>query len=627
MKQYINHTIIVGALTLSMLGVNTSCTDYLDKSPYSDIAENDPYKNYKNFQGFVEELYNCIPIISNNEYHNSINLGEEEYWQPDELRFFARSVDYGDFWGWTTCYYSYPNHRRSGKANSNSHTDKGNLWELAWYGIRKANIGIANLDKLVGATDEERRLIEGQLYFFRGWFHFMLMEWWGGMPYIDYVIPADVTPQLPRLSWRECAEKCVADFDHAIPLVPVDWDQTTVGKNTLGNNNIRINKVMALAYKGKTLLWAGSPLMNWASGGERDTYDTELCKRGADALGEALKLCDDTKRYELADMSEYSDLFLVHNAGGKLNGVKEAIFRENLAYYDKRWQFNMINDFRPTNITASGLKCYPTANYVNYFGMQNGYPIKNLAASDAQSGYDPKYPWKNRDPRLYKTIMFDGMKYMSTGGKSGSVELYTGGKHSKEAIPKNGCFTGYLNMKLCPQLMNPVDGYTSGNVVIFSLMRLADVYLMYAEAAAVGYGSPQGKATTYDMTAEQAINVIRQRAGVNDVLPQFTDNTTHFLDEVRRERAVELAFEGFRFTDLRRWMLIDKSPYTLKTKIEFDRGVSSSSYNYDKPEENMVKNLREEVILERKYTDRHYWLPLPKDDVYLYEGFYQNPGW
>ena len=291
---------LLSVITLTGMIGFTSCTDYLDKSPNSDIAENDPYKNFKNFQGFIEELYNRIPIVSNNDYHTCINYGEDEYWEPQELRLFARNIDYGDFWGWTTCYYSYPTTRSSGGLGRNSH---GNLWKDCWYGIRKANIGIANLDNLISATQEERNLIEGQLYFFRAWFHFMLMEWWGGMPYIDEVLASDVAPTLSRLTWQECAEKCVADFDHAIPLLPVDWDQTTAGAATLGLNDSRINKIMAMAYKGKTLLWAGSPLMNWASGGARE-YDVERCKRAADALGEALKITEETKRYELASMED-----------------------------------------------------------------------------------------------------------------------------------------------------------------------------------------------------------------------------------------------------------------------------------------------------------------------------------
>lgn len=258
--------------------------------------------------------------------------------------------------------------------------------------------------------------------------------------------------------------------------------------------------------------------------------------------------------------------------------------------------------------------------------MQNGYPINDMTKADAESGYDPTHPWKNRDPRFYKTIMFDGVKWKSTGGAGGTAELFTGGRESEEANEKKGCFTAYMNSKLCPQLMNTVDGYKENNIMILSLMRLADVYLMYAEATAVGYNGPKGKAATYSLTAEEALNKIRERAGVAPVLDKFLGSTTDFLSELRRERAVELSFEGFRFIDLRRWMLLTQYPYTLKTKIEFDR-ADPSDYNYDEPEENAIKNLREVVLLERKYTDRHYWYPLPKKDVSMYEGFYQNPGW
>ena len=623
MNKYINRIFLTSALAVTgLLGV-TSCTDYLDKAPESDYAENDPYKNFTNFQGFTEELYNCIPVVSNSEYHTCFNYGEDVYWEPQETRLQSRNVDNGDFWGWTSAYYGYP--RSGGTAGTSTRRDKGDLWTNAWYAIRKANLGIANLNNLVSATEEERNLIEGQLYFFRAWFHFMVMEWWGGMPYIDTVLPTDETPTLPRLTWQECAEKCVADFDHAAALLPIDWDETTAGKVTLGKNNMRINKIMALAYKGKTLLWAGSPLMNWASGGARE-YNVELCKRAAEALGEALQLSESTGRYELADFSQYNDIFLMHNSNGTLNGLKEAIFQENLLDYTARWRWNMINDFRPQSIEPSGIKCYPTANYVNYFGMQNGYPIEDMTKADAESGYDPTHPWKNRDPRFYKVIMFDGVKFSDGGGAGGSAELFTGGRESEEVNPNKGCFTGYMNSKLCPQLMNSGSTYKENNIMILNLMRLADVYLMYAEAAAVGYGSPQGKATTYSLTAEDAINKVRDRAGVAHVLDKFLGSTTDFLSEVRRERAVELAFEGFRFMDLRRWMLLTQSPYTLKTKIEFDR-ADPDNYNYDAPEENAIKNLREVVLFERQYTDRHYWYPLLRKDVNIYEGFNQNPGW
>jgi hypothetical protein len=96
------------------------------------------------------------------------------------------------------------------------------------------------------------------------------------------------------------------------------------------------------------------------------------------------------------------------------------------------------------------------------------------------------------------------------------------------------------------------------------------------------------------------------------------------MSEVRRERAVELAFEGFRFIDLRRWMLLLDDKYQVKKAVEFDR---DGAIDYTKPQEAKVKNLSETVLFQRKFTDRHYWFPLPKNDVNLYEEFVQNPGW
>jgi hypothetical protein len=121
-----------------------------------------------------------------------------------------------------------------------------------------------------------------------------------------------------------------------------------------------------------------------------------------------------------------------------------------------------------------------------------------------------------------------------------------------------------------------------------------------------------------------AINVLRDRAGVGHVAPAFTGSLSAFMPELRRERAVELSFEGHRFNDLRRWLLLIKRPYTLKKTVYFDRAGTFSTTD---PQDNAVKNLREEIILERKFTTKHYWLPLKTSDVTLYPGFNQNPGW
>jgi starch-binding outer membrane protein, SusD/RagB family len=635
MYKFFNKIAIVSAVLMAGMFGLASCEDYLDKSPLSDIDSEEAFKDFRNFQGFTEQLYSTIPLTTGADYHCNWNFGEDELWEINELRLFAYQIDQGNYWAWNTA--GYTTFRTiGGNPQNNERAEKGRLYGLCWYGIRKANVGIANLANLKEATEEQRNFIEGQLYFFRGWYHFMLMQYWGGLPYVDYLLPSDEPLRLPRLSYAQTAEKAAADFQRAADLLPVNWDDTATGGQTKGNNNIRINKVMALAYLGKNLLWAASPLMNEESTGNAN-YNVDLCKRAADALGQALKICDETKRYELAAFTQYREVFYTFNQSGKIPGLKEAIFFENLTESTSRWRWNQVNDYRPMLINASGLKVYPTANYVNYYGMANGLPIPNAEMADAESGYDPEYPWKDRDPRFYNDIIFDGLMCTQTVNNGTTTaqrqrkyaSLFTGGLYRTDT-PNKAVRTGYMNKKFTDQLMNDNDGFKENNVMILSYMRLADVYLLYAEATAVGYGGATATSNSYGLSAADAVDAIRLRAGAGKVADKFKTDTETFLSEVRRERAVELSFEGHRFVDLRRWKLLLQKPYTLKMSVEFDRADPTNAF-YTQTElqkrNARVLNLRHNILVERSFGVRHYWFPFLQSDVNIYPELKQNPGW
>lgn len=638
-KQYISCSLLL----LAALTLNTSCKEYLDKEPKSDIDPTQPYLNFRNFQGFVEELYAAMPIMTGHQYHSCWNFGEDDYWEPTETRMLTYAIDQGNYWGWNECLYSYFKEKQDGMNTAtgdrmiNNVSSKGYLYGLCWFGIRKANIGLANLDKMVDATQEEKNFIAGQLYFFRAWNHFMLMQYWGGIPYLDRALSSSETYTLPRLSYQETAEKAAEDFQKAADLLPIDWDQTATGKTTLGKNVIRINKVMALAYLGKDLLWAGSPMMNQESTGNA-TYNADFCKRAADAFAQVLKICDETGIYELADFDHYSDIFYTYKQN-KVNGVKEVLFYENMATcHIGVWRWNLVNDWRPPLINNSGIKCYPAANYTDYFGMANGLPIPDITKPDAASGYNPEYPYKDRDPRFYANFIYDAVKTVKNGSKilkdglpderKQYASMFEGGLYRTDT-PSKCCFTGYMNMKFTSQYMNDFDDYKEGNVLVMPLVRLADVYLMYAEATANGYGSATATASGYGLTAVGAVDKIRDRAGVGHVDAKFLGSVDQFMSEVRRERAVELSFEGHRFTDLRRWLLLDKAPYNKKTAVYFDRAADQTDKErYENPKNNHVLNLREVVLTERHYSlPKHNWFPFPKKDVQMYPEFKQNPGW
>lgn len=387
---------------------------------------------------------------------------------------------------------------------------------------------------------------------------------------------------------------------------------------------------MALGYLGKNLLFAGSPLMNYESTGSR-TYNEDYCKRAADAFGELLTLVDGGQtQYALLPFEDYHTNFFTTGQNWRIPGGTEAIFRP--PYFDANASnWGISKQYLPAVIGGGDIKFLPTANYVNYYGMANGLPLPNdITKADPASGYDPNYPWRGRDPRFYNDIIYDGLMVVqgSMGGGNPDdkwANLYTGGSYRNVV---NGSRTGYVNRKFIPLTANDLDnghGYGNSLHLMVPYMRLADIYLMYAEAAVMGYGSPSASSPEYSKTAADAINVIRDRAGVDHVAAQFLGSPDAFLSEVRRERAVELAFEAHRFNDLRRWLLLNEEPYTIKTSIEFDRAAPLDPAN--PPSENRVVNLEEKVILQRDFTEKHYWLPLKVNDVNLYPEFYQNPGW
>lgn len=623
MKTKLKYYLYALATTL-LLGV-VSCTEYLDRAPDSVIAPDDAYKNFTNFQGFVERMYHLTPDLAKHYWVSSFNWGEDEVVTIGNGEYLMGfSIDRGNY--------------RDYIGNGTSFLDRSwspggdrfakSVWGGSWYGIRVANMGLQAIadGKMTDASQEEKDLVTGQLYFMRAWFYFQLTQYWGGLPYIDTVLPSDEPLTLPRESYRENAEKMAADFQKAADLLPIDWDDTEVGRRTLGNNALRANKIWALSMLGKTYLYAGSPLMANGINGPR-TYDAEMCKKAADTFGQLLSMVETGQtQYALVDFEDYSSLFYTNQQNWLMPGGTEAIVRSPTYGPDSYWR--QINSYQPSAMAeGDGIVLAPAANYVNYYGMANGMPL-----NDPESGFDPTHPWKNRDPRFYNDIIYDGVKVVSgtitnqEDEKWRYASLYTGGDYVND--PRTVSRTGYLNYKFIPLGANKWDltyGYSYSTHFHLTWVRLADVYLMYAEAAAQGYGSPSGKSSNFSKNAVEALNTIRERAGVDPLADKYAGNLEGFMGELRRERAVELAFEGHRFNDLRRWLLLTEYPYNIKTRQHFDR-ASELDPKVD-PKENAVLNWDEEVIQTRNLTSKHYWLPFNTDDVSMYPEFYQNPGW
>ena len=652
----------------------TSCTDWLEKDPEAIVAEDEAFKNYRNFQGYIEEIYNLIPDKEKVNYCTAWNFGDDAVHNTEGYAHMDHQVDLGNYRNWytnTQCWL------KGGDYNGR----RQSLWDNSWYCIRKCNMGIENIKSLVG-TDEERDLLLGQMYFFRAWWHFELMCYFGGLPYIDQAFEASNIPELPRLSFQECADRCAEDFERAYNLLPLDaqgWDETLAGMQTSGKNDLRINKFMALCYLGKCYLWAGSPLMKEmekaktggvpqllgaSSNGKTYDYDVAYCKKAAEAFGKALDMVTKGQvTYKLAEYkysdiynhvrdenaeTNYSDIFYTVKQNWNMPGTTEAIFRGVYPGANSaNWNCAKIFGPKVEGLVAHDkIIHHPTANVIDQYGMSNGEPIYLVENGEykinPEAHWDPEHPYKDRDPRFYHDIVFDGFHYVlstdaltSTQKKHEYCSLYTGGAMRGVA---DGSSTGYFIQKLVPHQCNEGDKWYDWDYAFQSYlpyMRLAEIYLMYAEARAA-FANDKADLNARDycstLSAVDCINALRDRVNSPDypmehVVARFIENPKLFMAEVRRERAVELSFEGFRWCDLQRWLLLTEPPYTVKYSHEFERLEADTWFKDHDPKDARVGNFHKEELITRRLESKHYWFPLPDKDIYLYEGFAQNPGW
>jgi hypothetical protein len=501
-------------------------------------------------------------------------------------------------------------------------------------GIRKANIVLSNEDLLVNLTQAEKNVILGQAYFFRAYFHNQIMKFWGRFPHIQEVFVGTITIARPE-TYREVALSINEDYKKAAELLPVNWDDEPYGIQTRGINQNRLSKGIAYAYQGKNLLLAASPLMffNNQPGINTYQYDTELAEMAANAFAEFLKILDQNDIYELASGDKYEEVFwktpVPNTWPGLSPGARELIFSSPSGSRGFANLFMCTGVPRDiNNVNGSGMNS-PTHNYIhNNFGMSNGLSIEDdvakIAGQDHNTIYNPSSPFDNRDPRFYRWIVTDRESVGSKGtipARHKTFQFYSDdgtenrnpGIHRKTSASR----TGYGHKKFYPIIEGEYHSNNWNNIIgqykgLRLHMRVTDVYLMYAEALHVARGA-NSPADSYPLTALQAINLIRNRSGVPDVHPSIVSNSNKFMDEIRRERAVELCFEGHRWVDIRRWGIAHLDKYRIKTALDFDKG-----WTY----------FRASTLVDRvcEYP-KHYWLPFQANQTQFYEGFPQNPGW
>jgi hypothetical protein len=242
----------------------------------------------------------------------------------------------------------------------------------------------------------------------------------------------------------------------------------------------------------------------------------------------------------------------------------------------------------------------PSQNLVDGYEMTNGKAI-----TEPTSGYDPLNPYLNRDPRLAQTILTN-----NTLWNDSTVKAYIGGV---DGIGKtSSTTTGYFLKKFVQEKVQLPTAKTASHV--WHIFRYGEVLLNYTEAMNEAFG-PDVVPAGFKLSSVAAINLIRNRTGVG--MPNVPTGLSQavFRDKIRAERRVELAFEGHRFWDVRRWMIADQTENAPLRGMRITKTGNTFSYEVVKVED-------------RKFTaPAMYRYPVPYSELVKYGSWTQTTGW
>ncbi|MCX4333827.1 MAG: RagB/SusD family nutrient uptake outer membrane protein [Bacteroidales bacterium] len=471
-------------------------------------------------------------------------------------------------------------------------------WNRCFNGIYAANLFLENSDEVemdyLKYDPNKSEQAKYQLYldniervryevrFLRAFFYFELVQRYGGVPILErtYGVGDDYL-RVGRNTLEECIGFIVSECDEAAENLPAIYESADVGRATRG---------AALALKSRTLLFAASDLFNspeWAGGyGSPELISLSGDRKQQwDAAARASKAVLDLAEARYTLLSDYSDIFL------KSYINNEAIF---VRRYGSSYGFESVNLSVGFDRGNSGTA--PSQNLVDAFETKSGKPFDWSNPSMAAD------PYADRDPRLGYTVITNNSVF-----KDRTMEIFEGGRDGEGVV--NATRTGYYLKKYVDPDVDLLQG--RGTVHAWIIFRLAEMYLNYAEAMNEAYGPSDDH--NYGMTALEAVNKIRQRKSVN--MPGIPSGITReeLRERIRNERRVELAFEGHRMFDVRRWMIAEE---TLGVPL---RGVTakrnSQTFLYTPKD---VEN--------RFFRPAMYFYPIPQTDCTI-SGWVQNPLW
>lgn len=522
---------------LAFAAIMVSCADdFLDKVPLDKLSEDAVFNSPQLAESYVNALYPVLPDPF--QEGNISNITDESF-----FRYGGSSTRYmydGRLSPSTIIYIS------EGGSAHDSRTTVLNIWNRAYEFIYKMNYFLR------AAESEDSRLeketadrLKGEVYFLRAWAYYNLIQRYAGVPIIKvpHSIGGEEDFSVERSNFDDCVDFILEDIDKADALLPTK-DATPRG---------RVNKDVALALRARVTLLAASKLFNDPDSPQssifKGAYDYQgKWQRAYDACKAMVDRADVDGAYALDDKySDYwKDLDSPELIWAKYFVVTEDIDKAQL-YYSIEY-YNGWTSMQPTQ-----------AMMIDY-EMNNGKKF-----FEEGSGFDPKKPFANRDPRFYYSIATPFSKYgvIEDGSyneydlqmyllfKDKTREDFTADKTMPDYTDKAKDLAHavtHTGLEL-RKWYDPQKPITDKQTItpFYPWFRLAEFYLNFAECAYML--GKEDECRTY-------INKVRGRADVN--MPPVTEGGTSLWDRLVNERRIEMAFEFTRYFDVRRWMIADK---------------------------------------------------------------------
>ncbi|MBO5075594.1 MAG: RagB/SusD family nutrient uptake outer membrane protein [Bacteroidales bacterium] len=522
---------------LAFAAIMVSCADdFLDKVPLDKLSEDAVFNSPQLAESYVNALYPVLPDPF--QEGNISNITDESF-----FRYGGSSTRYmydGRLSPSTIIYIS------EGGSAHDSRTTVLNIWNRAYEFIYKMNYFLR------AAESEDSRLeketadrLKGEVYFLRAWAYYNLIQRYAGVPIIKvpHSIGGEEDFSVERSNFDDCVDFILEDLDKADALLP-SKDATPRG---------RVNKDVALALRARVTLLAASKLFNDPDSPQssifKGAYDYQgKWQRAYDACKAMVDRADVDGAYALDDKySDYwKDLDSPELIWAKYFVVTEDIDKAQL-YYSIEY-YNGWTSMQPTQ-----------AMMIDY-EMNNGKKF-----FEEGSGFDPKKPFANRDPRFYYSIATPFSKYgvIEDGSyneydlqmyllfKDKTREDFTADKTMPDYTDKAKDLAHavtHTGLEL-RKWYDPQKPITDKQTItpFYPWFRLAEFYLNFAECAYML--GKEDECRTY-------INKVRGRADVN--MPPVTEGGTSLWDRLVNERRIEMAFEFTRYFDVRRWMIADK---------------------------------------------------------------------